>query len=137
MTKKSMQVEVSIDRELKLAVIRITGDLLLGEVARQAAAFVERPDVVPGMPAIFDLREVDFGSFGAADSRSLGDVNRRLAARRGSARVALLVDSDLGYGVLRMHEVLGQTPNLQVRVFRNLMEAQHWVLAPFNPDEED
>jgi len=136
-TKKSMQVEVSIDRGLNLAVIRITGNLLLGEVTRHAMAFVERPDVVPGMPAIFDLREADFSSFGATDSRSLAEVNRRLATRRGSARVAFLVQSDLGYGVLRMHEVLGQSPNLQVRVFRDLMEAQHWVLGPFAPDEDD
>lgn len=132
-----MQIEISIDPDRHVAMVHIAGRLDMREVARAAAAFVDHPDFTPGMPAIFDLRDVDFASFGAAESRAISEINRRLASRRGSARVALLVESDLGFGVLRMHEVLGQSPNLQVRVFRDMVEAQHWVLGPFTPGEPD
>lgn len=130
-------IEISMDSHLNLAVIRISGPLVQEEVARQAAAFVERPDFVPGMPAIFDLRELDFSSLGPAESQAVWEMNRRLAVRRGSARVAMVVDSDLGFGVLRMHEVLGRSPNLQFRVFRDVQEAQHWALSPFAPEQDD
>lgn len=132
-----MQVDISIDRDRNIAMVRITGRLNVGEVGRQAAAFVDRPDFTPGLPAIFDLRGADFASFGAVGSRAVAEVNRGLAARRGAARVAFVVDNDLGFGVLRMHEVLGQSSNLQVRVFRDLAEAQHWVVGPFSPVDDD
>lgn len=131
-----MQVEISIDPHLQMAEVRITGRLVVEEMARHAAAFVEHPDFVPGMPALFDLRKLDFSSVRPAESQAVAQVNRRLAARRGTARVALVVDTDLGYGVSRMHEVLGKAPNLQVRVFRDMLEARHWVLGPFTPDED-
>jgi hypothetical protein len=38
-----MQVEVSIDGERMIAVVRLTGTLDVGELARHAASFVERP----------------------------------------------------------------------------------------------
>jgi hypothetical protein len=132
-----MEVEVSIDGERRIAVVRITGTLDVGELARQAASFVERPDFVPGMPAIFDLRGLDFASFGAPESRAVAHVNRKLAPRRGAARVAAVVDGDLAFGILRMHEVLGQSPNLLVRAFRDLEEARRWVMTPFGPEEEE
>jgi len=132
-----MQVEVSIDRERQIALVRLTGALDVDELARQAAAFVDRPDVVPGMPAIFDLRGLDFASFRAQESQVISVVNRRLASRRGAARVAAVVDGDLGFGVIRMHEVLGKSPNLVVRAFREMEEARQWVVTPFAPGDEE
>ena len=47
----------------------------------------------------------------------------------GKARLAIVASDDLNFGVARMHEVLGASPNLEIAVFRDLSAAEEWALG--------
>ena len=124
-----MPFEIDIDPIRQIARIRVSGRIERAEFESSARRFLEHPDFVPGMPAIYDLRDIDFGSHTAEESKIIGEMNQGFAKRRGSAKIALVVSDDFRFGMARMHQVVSESPNLNVSVFRNLDEAEEWALA--------
>ncbi len=51
--------------------------------------------------------------------------------------MALVVSDDFSFGVARMHQVLGESPNLEVSVFRDLSTAEGWALRGVGSGEEE
>lgn len=132
-----MSIDFEIDRNKGIAWVRVSGALDIPAVFERAANFLDHPDFVAGMPTVWDLRDADLAAFGEADMRLVGVRNRDLAERRGRARMALVVSDDFSFGVARMHQVLGESPNLEVSVFRDLSTAEGWALRGVGSGEEE
>ena len=119
-----MSIDFEIDRSKGIAWVRVSGALDVPAAFERAVEFLDHPEFVPGMPTVWDLREADLSAIGQADMRLAGVWNRDLAERRGRARIALVVSDDFSFGVARMHQVWGESPNLEVSVFRDLSAAE-------------
>ncbi len=129
-------IDFEIDRSKGIVWVRVSGAVDIPAVFERGVDFLDHPDFVPGMPTVWDLREADLSAIGEADMRLVGLRNRDLAERRGRARMALVVSDDFSFGVARMHQVLGESPNLEVSVFRDLSAAEGWALRSDGPGEE-
>jgi hypothetical protein len=125
-----MPIEWSIDKQRRLAMARVTGVVDAGEVVGGLAELVGHEDFVPGMPSVWDLSEADISILNKDGMKSVGLHNRATADRRGEAKAAIVSSEDLSFGVGRMLEVLSASPNLEIRVFRDLESAQEWALLP-------
>jgi hypothetical protein len=123
-----MLVDVSIDAELGVCSVRVTGRFELSQRRSAMHAILERLGADPDMPTLYDLRGSDFTHLSAEDMALLRDQNRQLAGRRGDTRLALLVADDLSYGLCRMYAALGVSSNLEVDVFRDEREALRWLV---------
>ena len=122
-----MRFEIGIDLAKRIARIRVIGTLDVSEFSSIITEFTDHPDFVPGMPAIWDMREADLRQITETDLRSVGEQSRQLAGRRGNARVALVVQDDFRFGMARMTQVLAASPNLDMAVFREFGAAEEWV----------
>ncbi len=124
-----MHLEIDIDSVRPLARIRIVGAFDVSEFSAGLTELIERPDFIPGMPAIWDLREADLMGVTGRDMVAVGEQSRLRADRRGNARVALVVPDDFRFGMARMLQVLGESPNLDMKVFREFGAAEEWIVG--------
>lgn len=124
-----MRFETHIDSAKGIARIRITGPMDVSGFSAVVTEFMDHPDFVPGMPAIWDMREADLERITEEEIRSIGSQSRQLAERRGSARVALVVSDDFRFGMARMTQVLAASPNLEMAAFRDFASAEKWVFG--------
>ena len=77
-------------------------------------------------PAIWDVREASFPGASGDALRALAAERARFENRR-VARVAMVVDDDLNFGLMRMFEMLSDTEHGSIQVFRDLDAALRWV----------
>jgi hypothetical protein len=86
------------------------------------------PDLPPDGRELTDLRGANLRGVTAEGIRSLAERARGAAARPSRLRrVAILVDSDLAYGLGRMYEAYCLPGTVLVAVFRREDEARRWL----------
>ena len=81
------------------------------------------------VPTLWDLREWDFGSVNRSRLMQIIDVRSR-HPDRGNARLALLVKTEVQFGLSRMYELLSDSHDLPqlIQVFYSEEEALNWLL---------
>ncbi len=59
----------------------------------------------------------------------MADAFGRNSTQIGSARVAIVVNNDVNYGMARMTQMLAeaQTPTITIRAFRKFEDAERWL----------
>lgn len=82
------------------------------------------PAVRPEHSLLIDLRQATGGGVSAAGVRSLSERPLPLSVE---SRRAVVVPSDLGFGMARMYETLRDQKGGAVRAFRDFVTAERWV----------
>ena len=92
---------------------------------------VRLPDFKQSMPSIWDLRFTELMNINGQDIGTLSKVADDIddiKEQRGPARMAVIVGSNLSYGLGRMFELLNKTSHLEARVFRSIEQGEQWAL---------
>jgi hypothetical protein len=123
-----MSITVTPDHARRLLSVRAMGPITLADIR----AHLEEERLVGGLPyrELIDARGYR-PAFSAEDVRSIVTLLRRLGRESRLGPTAIIVDSDDGYGMIRMLEILVEDV-CAVRPFRDPEEAEKW-LAEF-PD---
>ena len=87
---------------------------------------VKHADFVPGISILFDFREATL-NLTAGDERALGMFRERYCEARGRGRSAFVVSREVDFGVIRQFDSLATSRAFDLRVFRDLDEAQAWL----------
>jgi hypothetical protein len=115
-----------IDKERKLVMTTYSGVLMIAESLGHQEKLPKDPDFDPSFSQLFDVTHVTEVQLTAEDVRTLA----RTSVFSPDSRRAILVDSDLKFGLARMFEVLRDTMGEKgIRVFRNLEDALDWIFA--------
>jgi hypothetical protein len=115
-----------IDKERKLVMTTYSGVLTIAEALGHQEKLPKDPDFDPSFSQLFDVTHVTDVQLTAEDVRLLA----RATVFSPDSRRAILVDSDLKFGLARMFEELRDTMGEKgIRVFRNLDEALDWIFA--------
>ncbi len=115
-----------IDKERKLVMTTYSGVLTLAEALGHQEKLPKDPDFDPSFSQLFDVTHVTDVQLTAEDVRRLA----RTSVFSPDSRRAIVVDSDLKFGLARMFEVLRDTMGEKgIRVFRNLEDALDWIFA--------
>jgi len=115
-----------IDKERKLVMTTYSGVLTIAEALGHQEKLPKDPDFDPSFSQLFDVTHVTDVQLTAEDVRLLA----RASVFSRDSRRAILVDSDLKFGLARMFEELRNTMGEKgIRVFRNLDEALDWIFA--------
>jgi len=115
-----------IDKERKLVMTTASGVLTMAEALGHQEKLRKDPDFAPSFSQLFDVTHVTDVQLTAEDVRTLA----RRSVFSPDSRRAILVNSDLKFGLARMFEVLRDTMGEKgIRVFRNLDEALEWIFA--------
>jgi hypothetical protein len=121
-----MQVERRIDSAARVVVLEVSGDLGDRDLLSLADELEKDPEVEADFSLLIDLRRAIGQGVTSAGVRKL--VARPLVLSPESRR-AVVVPSDLGFGMARMYEMLREDRGGAVRVFRDYEEARRWVGA--------
>jgi hypothetical protein len=122
-----MAISTSIDPGTGARTHTVTGDLKLFDVRRTLEDVYARPEFRPDAAALWDLREAT-GEVPTEDVRHLVDFVTKLIGDGDQGKVAIVVASDLGFGLSRMYEtILGGQTRKPMKVFRDIDEANTWL----------
>ena len=82
---------------------------------------------------LYDYGPADFTQLTGAVIRKIAQLRRRLNTDMLQRPIAMLVNTDLLYGLLRMVNTLNEELNSNMRVFRDRDEAVAWVSSEKAP----
>ena len=103
-----------------------SGNVTLPEIIQHLAD--ERREGALPYSELIDARTATV-AFSSADVRSLVDVLRGLGAMHSLGPTAVVAATDVGYGMLRILEILVEDVCL-IRPFRDRLEAERWLQSP-------
>jgi hypothetical protein len=119
-----MRVEVKVDAQARIAILEVIGELGDQDLLALADRLEKAPRVESDFSFLIDLRQADGRTVTSAGVSAL--AGRSLVVSRASRR-AVVVPSELGFGMARMYELLSEQRGGGPRVFRDYDEALRWV----------
>ena len=119
-----MRVRREIDPAQRVVTLGISGDLDDDGLLALAAELRRDPEVNPDFAFLIDLREASGRAVTTDGVRAL--IAQPLVLSPDSRR-AVVVPSDLGFGMARMYEMLREDRGGAARAFRDFDEARRWV----------
>jgi hypothetical protein len=115
-----------IEKARKLVISTGSGVLTMADALAYQDKLQQDPEFDPSFSQLLDFTHVTKVELETEDIRRL--AQRSLFST--DSRRAILVSSDVAYGLARMFEVLRESLGEKgIQVFRNLDEALDWVLA--------
>ena len=119
-----MHIDRKTDAATRVVVLTVSGELGNRELVSLADELANAREVEDDFSLLIDLRQADGKTVTRAGVQAL--VERPLVLSPESRR-AVVVPSDLGFGMARMYELLRQNRGGATRVFRDYDEARRWV----------
>lgn len=123
-----MPMRYSIDPDKRLIQMVGVGKLIDEEMLECVKALRSDPNVEPDMPTLSDMRHIEVGFTADGVLRMLGIMEDESGVPRSSARAAIVVSSDVAFGMGRMVEMLSDKridPSFQI--FRSMDDAREWL----------
>lgn len=121
-----MPITYRIDGDLSVVYVQITGRLTPAEHARHHSELLGDPTYRPGMPCLVDWRDGDESNT-SEEVRMMAETVLRHPARAGTARCAIVVRTDVQYGLTRVFSAFLGDAALEVRTFRKIDDACRWL----------
>ena len=130
-----MEVSYEVDDVRRIVRWVLRGPVDIRELVSTLADIMTNDDFVPGMATLWDARSADVSGVSRGDLELLGSFNRSTSDTRGVGKQAVVVSSDLQFGIARMADVLGASPNRETMTFRTMEEAEAWLASGDDPTD--
>lgn len=104
-----------------------TGLPALGEFRQAMEQITSGVHYPPTVPTIWDLRTLDFTDFDTQVAKNISAIQTEFPARK-NARIAYVVADLLGFGMMRMLQILAEIAE-NSRVFYDYNMAGQWISA--------
>lgn len=123
-----MPFETRFDPETGILFAVVLDDFTLEEFEQGLQDLAGSAEVPASVPTLWDMTRLDFHLMDNNRLEHMLEIRLRYP-ERGRARLALLVDSPLQYGVSRMYEMLSESRGLpqSIQVFYERQQAVDWL----------
>ena len=123
-----MSVDINYDGNRKVLCITVSGISDPDELTAVLDTITNSDDYPPDTNAIWDIRKADIANANYQLICELVKIRSRFK-KRNNCRAALIVSSNVQYGLSRMFEILSDGKiKHQFKVFRNYDEGEKWLL---------
>ena len=116
-----------IHKDLKFIYAAGEGTLTAHEINNHLDELLEDPAYTPPMLKLVDYRKVKEYQFSNKEAEIFSKKKASMAKHFSQEKCAILVASDLGFGIARLHQAFIDEKNIKTEVFRNLEDAQKWL----------
>jgi hypothetical protein len=121
-----MPISHRIDADLGVVYVYINGRVAPVDQGQQLKTLLADPAFRSGLHYLVDWRDGDESNT-SEEVRMMADAVRREAGRLGASRFALVVRTDVQYGLTRVFAAfVGDVP-LEFRTFRKIDDACRWL----------
>jgi len=127
-----MPVAYEIDHARGLIRTRCIGNVTLEEVLGHFPTLAQDPGCPARLDVLLDLSEMT-AMPEPYQLREISDEIGRVSDRVRFGACAIVAPSNVLYGLLRMFEVFAEKQFRTTRVFREIGEAESWLLAQLSP----
>ena len=110
--------------------VTTSGDAILQGYYDFTEALLEHEEWKPGGLILLNHTELNTGPLTIDDVQAIAIISKQYSEQLGTAKVAILVDRDLDYGMTRMWQALVESHTTSydsVEIFRNRNEAVAWL----------
>jgi len=121
-----MQISRTIDTSKHVVYATVTGEITMEEVCADLRQVAAQKNHQPELPGIIDMRKATTHLTADEIQQLAGFVTRHPKAVR-STRRALLVETDVMFGLYRMFSVYAGNSSVEFEVFRDEQKALEWV----------
>jgi hypothetical protein len=119
-----MPISYTIDEEAQLVRIVGTGRVADEEMVKCVSSLRKDPKLAPDMNTLSDMREIEVGFTSEGVARMI-DVMESTAHRRSASKAAIVVGSDVAFGMGRMFEMQSvERVKPSFRIFRDMGDAR-------------
>jgi len=121
-----LPITYHIDSDAGIVQVVVQGSLVLEEMLATIAAVAEDPLFQKGLHVLSDHRTI---AAPATTDQVMGLIQqaRKFQEKLGGTRWAIVVSSDLSFGMMRMLSAFAEPIPLRVEVFREYEEALAWL----------
>jgi hypothetical protein len=130
-----MTFRYKIFKDLKFIYAKAEGTLTADDLDNHLDQLVKDPDYIPPMLKLVDQRNVKAYGLTNKQAEQFAMKKASLDNRFRNEKCAILVASDLGFGVARIHQAFLDESAIQIEVFRSLGNAKKWL--DVNISDED
>ena len=124
----SVRFEIDFEQSPEYVYIKIDGEASAHGFDELLTAIVESPNWVSGTKQLVDHRKLKPEMLISEDVKKIKDIVKRHAKKLGDGRCAFVVTDALGFGLIRMYELLGgENIHQEVAVFYTIDEAVEWL----------
>lgn len=121
-----MHLSISYDKEADLLRITVSGQFDLGQYKGAMEQIVTSTEYAPTVTTIWDLTELEFSQVEKNLEKQVVLARKPYSQRKG-AKIAYVVKSQLGFGLMRMLENLIGDEEAYQKVFYDYVEAEKWA----------
>ncbi len=122
-----MPISVQIDKKQGVVFRVIEGSITTEELIESFTAVLESDDYHPGMKTLTDMRDVIHSATPQDVRRIAGFILDQMSTIE-ALKAAIVVSSDVSFGMTQMLKALVDRGSTDIRVFRELEEATLWLL---------
>lgn len=119
-------IRTDIDISLDLTLKTVTGKISMDDIITSAKEYLSQ---LPTSKIIWDFRNADVSSIKNEDFKKLLQMLEEFQTTPQDRKVALVVSSDLGFGLSRITEayVARSKTNAEYQIFRSIQNAMVWL----------
>lgn len=121
-----MAIDITHDKDKDILVVTVIGELSLASLKAAAQQIISSDEYAANIAALWDLRQMDTSNINQDFFKNLIALREKRTEREG-AKLALVANSDLKFGLSRMYEMLSDDLPQSMHVFRTIDEARNWL----------
>ena len=123
-----MTFEISFNDSIKYVYVKTSGNASPDGFDKLMRAIVNFPQFQPGGKQLIDHRNLKGKNITATEMQQIKDVVKKYLKQIGYGKCAYLIPDTLGYGLVRMYELMGgEELHKEMAVFYNMEEAVAWL----------
>ena len=124
----SMKFKINFEQSPEYVYIQTEGEASAAGFDDLLTEIVESPDWITGTKQLIDHRKLNPDNLTAEDVRNIRDIVKKYAGKLGNGRCAFVVSEAVGFGLVRMYELLGgDNIHQEIAVFYTFDEAVQWL----------
>ena len=130
-----MPVTHHYDARARVLIVRLLGEVTDDDVLQYAREATESPVADPRHHELIDCREVEVPAARTQTLRRVARMFQEAERAPSGVKIAFVTTSDAAYGLARMYQALRDLSPVEIRVFREMVEARAWLGLP--PERND
>jgi hypothetical protein len=122
-------MRIHFDKQMNIAYITLEGKLTSETMPEALDEVVAHPDYITGMTRLWDLQGTDMVDFQQDAIKEAARHSTKYPKEITNVKVAFVALKDLQYGLSRIFVAVCEV-DTEIMVFRNIEEAEAWLIAP-------